>query len=50
MARGHGSLNKLIRQHDMSALTVIGILFLIGLGPLAILLMIFGFIGSFFDD
>lgn len=50
MAKGHGSLNSIIRQHDLSALTVLFVLFLIGLWPLAILLVIFGFINSLIND
>ena len=50
MARRRGALNSLIRQHDTSALTVLTVFCLIGLWPLAILFMVFGFIGSLISD
>jgi hypothetical protein len=46
MAKGHGSLNNIIRQHDMSAVTVLGVLALCGLWPLALILVFFGLVSS----
>ena len=48
VAKGHGSLNSIIRQHDMSALTVLFVLVIIGAWPIAALLVLFGFIVSLF--
>ena len=50
MAKGHGSLNNIIRQHDMSALTVLGVLLLCGLWPIALIFVFFGLIGSLIAD
>lgn len=46
MAKGHGSLNSIIRQHDMSALTVLGVLYLCGLWPIALIVILFGLVSS----
>ncbi len=48
--RRSGGIDSLVRQHDISALTVLGVLCLIGLWPLAALLVVFGFIGSLIND
>lgn len=54
MARGYGSMernvNGLFRKYDTSGTTILFILILLGAWPIAILLMIFGLIGSLFSD
>ena len=43
-------LEQEFANHDMSALTILGILVLLGAWPIAVVLMVFGLIGSLFGD
>lgn len=45
MARG-SEMDRVVREHDMSALVVLLVLVLIGLWPIAVLFMVFGLIAS----
>lgn len=45
MARGFG-MNKLIASHDISALTILFVIVVIGLWPIALLFVVLGFISS----
>lgn len=44
------NVNDLFDKYDSSALTFLFILCLIGLWPIAVLLVVFGFIGSLFNE
>ncbi|MFP6664710.1 MAG: hypothetical protein VCC00_10950 [Deltaproteobacteria bacterium] len=42
-------MDRIVREHDMSALVVLGALILMGLWPVALLFVFFGFIASMLD-